>query len=89
MTAITLPDPTRAPPSIVDQLPQDFARNRVVGSDEAARFLGFSIAHFRRLYRRRVVPSPIKISDRKYGWRVGDLADFAASRGAVTMPEAA
>ncbi|WP_152044878.1 helix-turn-helix transcriptional regulator [Aureimonas psammosilenae] len=63
-------------------LPADMARNRVVGSKEAATFLNVSLPHFRRLYQTGKVPAPIKISERKLGWRVGVLVDFvnAASK---------
>lgn len=54
-------------------LSPDLAAYRVVGAAEAATLINVSLAHFRRLYRTGKVPAPIKISDRKLGWRVGTL----------------
>jgi predicted DNA-binding transcriptional regulator AlpA len=49
-------------------------------SKKSAEFWGVSLPHWRRLYRERKVPPPIRVGDRKYGWRVGDLIDGLAER---------
>lgn len=54
-------------------LPAELTRDRVLDSGQAAVMLGFSLAHFRRLYRAGKVPKPIPIGERKLGWRVGAL----------------
>jgi predicted DNA-binding transcriptional regulator AlpA len=63
-----------------EKLSPDLARNRVLNTAEAAALLNFSIPHFRRLYRSGIVPSPIRLSSRKLGWRVEDLITWINSR---------
>ncbi len=60
----------------LNQLPTDIGRHRVLDTAEAAQFCRFSIAHWRRLYRAGKAPAPVRLSTRKYGWRVGDLIDW-------------
>ncbi len=61
-------------------LPPDLTRHRLLDSEQAAAFLGYSLAHFRRLYRTGKVPAPIKINGRKTGWPAGTLLDFVAGQ---------
>jgi predicted DNA-binding transcriptional regulator AlpA len=56
-------------------LPPEAERNRILDSAQASTFWGVSRSHWRRLYQSRRVPTPIKIGERKLGWRVGDLID--------------
>lgn len=74
-----------APVALVplDTVPAEYARNRVLDSQQAAHFLGLSLPHFRRLYRLGKVPLPIHITERKLGWPFGLLADFVAERTAA------
>jgi predicted DNA-binding transcriptional regulator AlpA len=60
----------------LQNLPKDLNRERLLGTEQTAEFLGFSVPHFRRLYKAEKVPAPIKIGERKYGWRLGVLIDF-------------
>lgn len=62
--------------SCLDNIPSDLGRNRVLDSKQSAEFLNLSVPHFRRLYRAEKVPAPMKIGERKYGWRLGVLIDF-------------
>ena len=64
----------------LDHLPADVARHRVLTSAQAASFWGVSLPHWRRLYRKRQVPSPVMLGARKLGWRAGDLVDGLAAR---------
>jgi predicted DNA-binding transcriptional regulator AlpA len=66
--------------SSLNTLPADISRHKVLSTAEAASFVGFSIPHFRRLYRNGGVPAPMQLSTRKLGWRAGDLVDWLASR---------
>jgi predicted DNA-binding transcriptional regulator AlpA len=68
--------PTRAAPITFDSLPPDMARRRILDTAEAAEFCKLSVPHWRRLYRTGKVPRPVRLSARKYGWRLGDLVDF-------------
>jgi predicted DNA-binding transcriptional regulator AlpA len=61
-------------------LPSDLGRNRVLDAATASAFWGVSLPHWRRLYRAGKVPRPIKIGERKLGWRIGALADALAVR---------
>jgi prophage regulatory protein len=65
-------------------LPPDLGRNRVLDAAAAAAFWGVSLPHRRRLYRTGKVPPPIKVGERKLGWRVGVLVDALVARDAQT-----
>jgi predicted DNA-binding transcriptional regulator AlpA len=54
--------------------------DRVIGTREAAAMMNFSIPHFRTLYRTGKVPKPIKLSERKLGWRLFDLERWLAEK---------
>ncbi len=64
----------------LNNLPSDLGRSRILDAEASAAFWGVSLPHWRRLYRAEKVPRPIKIGDRKLGWRIGDLADGLAKR---------
>jgi predicted DNA-binding transcriptional regulator AlpA len=68
---------------ILNNLPPELARTRILPTHASAAFWGVSEPHWRRLYRAGKVPQPIKIGDRKLGWHVGDLADALAVRETV------
>ncbi len=62
------------------KIPDEMARRRIIPTKAAAELLGFSVPHFRRLYRTNRVPQPLIIGARKLGWRVGDLLDFVEAK---------
>jgi predicted DNA-binding transcriptional regulator AlpA len=64
-------------------LPPALAEDRIVGTADAAAFCNFSISHFRALYRTGSVPAPIRLSERKLGWRISVLKAFVAERAAA------
>ena len=66
--------------SALPDLPADLARHRILDSQQSAAFLNISLPHFRRLYRTKRVPEPIKLSSRKLGWKAGDLIAWLDSR---------
>jgi predicted DNA-binding transcriptional regulator AlpA len=66
--------------TVLAHLPSELNRERLLGTEQTAEFLGISIPHFRRLYRAKKVPTPIKIGERKYGWRLGVLIDFVTAK---------
>lgn len=37
---------------------------------------GLSVSTFRRLRDKRAIPAPIRLSERRLGWRIGDLQDW-------------
>jgi predicted DNA-binding transcriptional regulator AlpA len=61
-------------------LPIELARHRVLDTSEAAGFCKVSVPHWRRLYRAKKVPMPVRLTVRKYGWRVGDLVDWIEAK---------
>jgi predicted DNA-binding transcriptional regulator AlpA len=62
-------------PNNLTSYSQEIERHRILDSMQASAFWGVSRSHWRRLYQSRRVPTPIKIGERKLGWRVGDLID--------------
>ncbi len=68
--------------SAIASLPLELVRHRVLGTKDAAAFIGLSVPTFRRLKDRRIIPMPILLSERRLGWRVGDLADWLDGRAA-------
>lgn len=68
----------------LDDLPKDVATqlalNRIVSTAEAASLCNCSIRHWRQLYKEKKVPPPVRLSARKFGWRLGTLVDFNAGR---------
>lgn len=64
----------------IDTLPPELARHRVLDTAEAAAFCRLSVPHWRRMYRAGTAPKPIRLSERKYGWRAGDLVDWLERR---------
>jgi predicted DNA-binding transcriptional regulator AlpA len=56
--------------------PAEITRSQVVNTAAAAEFCNYSIPHWRRLYRAGKAPAPVRLSARKYGWRIGDLIDW-------------
>lgn len=73
----------------LNNLPSDLGRSRVLDAATASAFWGVSLPHWRRLYRTGKVPQPLKIGERKLGWRVGVLADALAAREAESFECAA
>lgn len=66
----------------LDHLPPDIARRRVIGTKDAAAFCGLSVVTFRRMHDRKAVPTAIRLSERRMGWRIGDLIDWGDARAA-------
>jgi predicted DNA-binding transcriptional regulator AlpA len=64
----------------------EIERHRILDSAQASAFWGVSLPHWRRLYRSRQVPAPIKIGERKLGWRAGDLIDGLEDRARSSTP---
>lgn len=54
-------------------LPETVTADRIVSADQGAELYGISVATYRRLHRAGRIPAAIRISDRRLGWRLGDL----------------
>jgi len=61
------------------QLPENLELLRVLTTGAAAEFCGFSAGGWSRLHREGKTPPAIKLSARKYGWRVRDLVAWQDS----------
>jgi predicted DNA-binding transcriptional regulator AlpA len=72
----------RCDPKIPD-LPTGLGLLHVLTTDKAAAFSGYKTGHFRALHRAGKTPPAIKLSARKYGWRVRDLIDWQERKKAV------
>lgn len=59
-----------------NELPTEFSAHRILSTEQSATLLGQSIPSFRRSYRQGLIPPPIRIGARKYGWRASDLLAF-------------
>ena len=64
----------------IDRLPEALALQCVLRTKEAAKFCGVSVSHFRRLHSRCELPKPIRLGERRLGWRLGDLIAWLNSR---------
>jgi predicted DNA-binding transcriptional regulator AlpA len=60
-------------PALRYGLQQHFGDDCIIGARDAAAYLNFSLSHFRTLYRTGVIPPPIKLSERKLGWKLSTL----------------
>jgi len=75
------PMPSDRKPSL-DPLPNEIALLSVLRANDAAQFCGVSLSHFRRLHALGQLPRPIRLGERRLGWRLGDLVDWLKSREA-------
>jgi predicted DNA-binding transcriptional regulator AlpA len=66
--------------STLDTLPAELARHRILDTNETCKFIGVSVAQWRRLRSGGEAPAPVMIGTRKHGWKVGDLIAWIDSR---------
>ncbi len=66
--------------STLASLPREIVMRRVIGTKDAAAFCGLSVPTFRRLKDRNEIPQPIRLSERRLGWRIGDLIAWTDCR---------
>jgi predicted DNA-binding transcriptional regulator AlpA len=64
----------------LEHLPDELSKHRILSAAQAAELWGVSLPLWRRLYRAKAVPSPIKLSERRLGWRASDLIDGLENR---------
>lgn len=61
--------------------------SHVLSPHKACEFLGVSLSTLQRLRKAGAIVSPIRLSDRRIGWRISDLdAYVSAQQGERTMP---
>jgi prophage regulatory protein len=66
----------------LSRLPTSVTDNRILKTDEAAALAGYSVPHWRELYRSGQVPAPIRLSARRYGWKVSTILNWLDSKAA-------
>jgi prophage regulatory protein len=66
--------------NFAQKLPTDLEQDRVIGTAQAAAYLGYSTSHFRALVAQGRMPKPIRLSSRKLGWRVSTLRALIDSK---------
>jgi predicted DNA-binding transcriptional regulator AlpA len=54
-------------------LPQSLEADRIVSVHQFAAYLGVSAATIRRKTRRGEIPPPVRLSERRIGWRIRDV----------------
>ena len=64
------------------ELPENLNPERVLDARQGAALFGVSLATFRRLHRAGQLPSAIRLSERRIGWRTRDLLAALARRAA-------
>lgn len=64
-------------------LPDGLGLERVLSVHQAAELFGVSVATFRRQHRAGKTPPPIRLSERRLGWRVRDLLEHLEKRSEV------
>lgn len=74
----TGPPPERR--GLLENLPAELARHRILDTAETLEFVKLSPAEWRKLRAAGKAPRPVMLGTRKQGWRIGDLIDWVASR---------
>ena len=64
-------------------LPDGLGLERVLNVQQAAELFGVSVATFRRQHWVGKTPPPIRLSERRLGWRVRDLLEHLEKRSEV------
>jgi predicted DNA-binding transcriptional regulator AlpA len=54
-------------------LPSELQQHRILVTEQAAEFCGYSVTQWRTLVREGNAPKPIQLSARKNGWKAGVL----------------
>ena len=69
--------------SLAEVLPRSFEGHRILTTREAAEFCGYGPDRWKRLYLDGKAPAPIKLSARKNGWKVSDLATWLDAKASA------
>jgi predicted DNA-binding transcriptional regulator AlpA len=69
-----------APLDVLGRLPASVTDNRILKTDETAALAGYSVAHWREMYRDGRAPAPIRLSARRYGWKVSTILAWLDSK---------
>ncbi|GEP02295.1 helix-turn-helix transcriptional regulator [Methylobacterium oxalidis] len=68
----------------LNELPLELARSRVLCTEDAAAYCGLDIQMIRKMLKAEKFPKPLKLSERKQGWRLGDLQAWVDSQAELS-----
>jgi excisionase family DNA binding protein len=60
-------------------LPNGLSHQQILTVAQTATLLGVSVPTVRRLRKAKKLPAPIRLSERRIGWRAGDLIEHIAA----------
>jgi predicted DNA-binding transcriptional regulator AlpA len=64
-------------------LPDNITGNRVLKTEETAKLAGYCVQHWREMYRDGRAPAPIRLSARRYGWKVSTILAWLDEKAAA------
>jgi len=70
-------------PDPLSRLPADVTENRMLIAREAAALCGYGYDQWQKLYQKGLTPPPVKLSARKYAWKLKTLLDWIDSKAAA------
>jgi prophage regulatory protein len=66
-------------------LPEELTLDPILGTAQTATAVNQSAVHLRRLVHAGKFPPPLKIGDRKLGWRLSTIMHYVAEREAAAQ----
>ncbi len=63
----------------IDPLPVDLTEYQIIQAKQFASLLGVNTATLSRMRRRYLTPIPLRISERRYAWRLSDVLSWLES----------
>lgn len=78
-----MPDLITIPTQASVELPVSITGDAVLNAKQAAKFLSLSVVHFRRMSKADPGLRPIRLSERRFGWRIKALRAWLDSREAA------
>ena len=66
------------------ELAPELARHRILPTRLAGPFCGYSASRWRKLSKAGKTPAPVRLSENRLGWSIGDLIDWLESRKTKT-----
>jgi predicted DNA-binding transcriptional regulator AlpA len=68
------------PTDTLSSLPSELQQHRILVTEQAAQFCGYSVSQWRTLVREGRAPKPIALSARRNGWKAGTLIQWLNSK---------
>ena len=70
-------------PDPLARLPAEVTENRMLITKEAAALCGYSPDQWRELYQSGLAPPPVKLSARRYAWKLKTLLEWLDTKAAA------